>query len=410
MEKTPHRNAQRVILALAVALSTQLNFAESAEPRRHATTDEIRIGMSTALSGPASELGKDVRTGVLAAFEEANRGGGINNRRVKLLVLDDGYEPSRTAPNMRQLIEADNVSAVIGNVGTPTAIASIPIINSTGTPFFGAFTGASVLRKDPPDRYVINFRASYAEETAAMVKALVEIAGLAPKEIAFFTQRDGYGDAGFSGGLEALHAYGITDSRTVAHGRYERNTELIERGLAEILLHRTPPKAIIMVGAYAPCAKFIRKYREINFATLFLNVSFVGANSLARALGSDGEGVVITQVVPHPESDSDLAVAYRSAMRDLNPDYALSHGSFEGYISAEILKKALSTINERPDRESIVQALERLGRFQLGPLSLELSEHQHQASHAIWPTRLVGGRVLSMNWDELIAPNHKGPQ
>ena len=130
---------------------------------------------------------------------------------------------------MRRLIEEQRVLAVVGNVGTPTAIAAVPIALEARTLFFGAFTGAGVLRKEPPDRYVINYRASYAEETAAMVRALVAIAHITPEEIAFFTQRDGYGDAGFAGGIAALTQHGLKDPATVAHGRYERNTLDVEK-------------------------------------------------------------------------------------------------------------------------------------------------------------------------------------
>jgi len=204
----------------------------------HAATnrqDEIVLGMSTALSGPAADLGLDMRQGVLAGMERANRAGGVHGRHLRLIALDDGYEPARAAPNMRQLIEKDNVLAVIGNVGTPTAIAAIPIANEDRTLLYAAFTGAGVLRKDPPDRYVINFRASYAEETAAMIDALIDGAGLKIEDIAFFTQRDAYGDAGYSGGIAALRRHGLRDENAVVHVRYERNTVAVENALASLL-------------------------------------------------------------------------------------------------------------------------------------------------------------------------------
>ena len=278
-------------------------------PPAAAEDDEILLGMSTALSGPAAELGENMKTGVLAALEEANRGGGIAGRSLRLVALDDQYEPAQTVPNMRELIDEKKVVAVVGNVGTPTAVAAIPIANETKTPFYGAFTGAGVLRKTPPDRYVINYRASYAEETAAMVDALVEQAGFRANEIAFFTQRDAYGDAGFVGGIAALQRHGLASEHDVAHGRYERNTLAVENGLAEVLQADPPPRAVIMVGAYAPCARFIELARDVGLDSLFLNVSFVGAAPLLAALGEKGEGVIVTQVVPHFDSDSPIVAS-----------------------------------------------------------------------------------------------------
>jgi ABC-type branched-subunit amino acid transport system substrate-binding protein len=131
-----------------------------------------KVGMSTVLSGPSQALGQNMKQGVEAFVGWKNAQGGVHGRPLELTVLDDGYEPARAATNMRTLIDTHGVFAVLGNVGTPTAAVSAPIANEKKVPFFGAFTGAGLLRKTPPDRYVINFRASYAEETAEMVSGL----------------------------------------------------------------------------------------------------------------------------------------------------------------------------------------------------------------------------------------------
>jgi branched-chain amino acid transport system substrate-binding protein len=365
-------------------------------------TNVIILGMSTALTGPAADLGLNMRDGVLAALAEANRAGGIHGRKLELIALDDGYEPTRTAPNMRELIDKRKVVAIVGNVGTPTAIAAIPIANESRVPFYGAFTGAGVLRRSPPDRYVINFRASYVEETSAMVEALVRSAKIRPDEIAFFTQRDAYGDAGFVGGIAALKGHGLANENAVAHVRYERNTVAVEKALADLMACEPPPRAVIMVGAYAPCAAFIRLAREHELEALFLNVSFVGPSSLAGALGDAGEGVIVTQVVPHFESGLPVVREFRAAMRAVNINSTLSFGSLEGYIATRILCRAMQAIPGEPGRESIIQALENLGTFDIGlGVDLELSAQQHQASHTIWPMVLRGGRYVAFRWEEL---------
>jgi len=364
--------------------------------------EPVRLGMSTALTGPAQSLGQNMKNGVEAAILELNKSGGIKGREVQLIALDDGYEPSRTAPNMRALIEDEHVLGVVGNVGTPTAVAAIPIANELKTPFFGAFTGADVLRKTPPDRYVINYRASYAQETAAMVDGLIEQGGLKPEEIAFFTQRDAYGDAGYAGGIEALKRHGLTDEGAIAHGRYQRNTLAVENGLADIMQADTPCKAVIMVGAYAPCAAFIKLAKEVGLETRFLNVSFVGTNPLAEALGEDGEGVIITEVVPPPGGPGALADAYREAMHAFAPGAALTHGSFEGYIAMRILGEAMSRVEGELTRESIIDASESLGTFELEPgFTLSLGPDDHQASDQIWPTVIRDGLVVPFRWEQL---------
>ncbi len=355
--------------------------------------------MSTALAGPAADLGINMRDGFLAAFARANSAGGIRGHKLELHALDDGYEPSRTIPNMLSLIDEAEVLAIVGNVGTPTAIAALPIALDNKVTFYAAFTGAGILRRLPPDKYVINVRASYAEETAAMVNHLIDDGGLRPEEFAFFTQRDGYGDAGFSGGRAALEARGLKDISVIPHGRYERNTLAVEGGLADILQAKETPKAIILVGAYAPCAKFIALARELEVQAVFLNVSFVGTHALITQLGSAGEGVIITQVVPSPESDLPLVREYR---QDLPPDSAPGFGSLEGYIAGRILVRALRQDEVEFDREGVVAALERLGEFDMGiGEKLRISPRDHQGLHRVWPSIVRHGKAVPFEWQDL---------
>lgn len=396
----------RAFLVAAAALTTATGIADtggSTQQKTEGTQGVIRLGMSTVLSGPSAKLGNGVLSGVRAAIDEVNATGGINGRTVDLVALDDGYEPARAAPNTRELIEKHRVIAVIGNVGTPTAVAALPIIEQARIPLVAPFTGAGSLRKSPPDRYVINLRASYAEETAAMVENLVKTAGLKPSQIALFTQRDAYGDAGFAGAVAALKQHGLADASSVLHARYERNTTAVENAVADVLTADPQPRAVIMVGAYAPCAEFIKRCRKEGLDAAFLNVSFVGSTALADALGSEGNGVIITQVVPHPESDTPIAVRFRAAMASRSEkDRNLDFTALEGYADAQMLFAALKNIKGEPTAEGIVGALEGLGTFDLGTGSpLTLSATDHQASHRVWPTVLRGGKVITAQWSDL---------
>ena len=364
---------------------------------------ELLLGMSTALSGPLAKIGQEFRQGVLAGLERANRNGGIQGRSLRLIALDDGYEPMRAAPNVQRLINDFQVQALIGNVGTPTAIAAIPIAKEHRTLLFAPFSGAGVLRRDPPDRYVINYRASYSEEISAMVDALIEIGGLQPEEIAFFTQRDGYGDAGYVGGYRALKKHHLKSELDVLHVRYQRNSMAVENALADILMSDPLPRAIILVGAYAPCAKLIRLARQAGLESLFLSVSFVGSEALAAALPEDISGVLVTQVVPDPVTSAlPIVQEYRQDLRRLDAASPLGAVSLEGYLSARILLRALETASGPITREGIIDLLEGLGTFDLGldhPLTLSPSDHQ--ASHRIWPARLARQRVVPFDWRQI---------
>jgi branched-chain amino acid transport system substrate-binding protein len=366
-----------------------------------ANSNELTVGMTTALSGPAKALGQEMKLGVETYFNRTNKNGGVNGNILKLIALDDGYEPSNAAPNMRRLIDKENVLAVIGNVGTPTAIVTVPIANEKKTLLFGAFTGAGVLRKNPPERYVINYRASYAEETADMIVGLLNN-GIKPEEIAFFTQEDGYGDAGYNGATKALAERGYQNADKLAHGRYTRNTLNVEDGLGVILDARVEPKAIILVGSYAPCAQFIKLAREDFPDVIFLNVSFVGSVPLAKELGEAGEGVIVTQVVPHFDANLPGVQEYRKALQEFSPDSEPGFVSLEGFLAAKVFVEGLKSTTSAIDKESIIDGIESLRNLDIGiDNTIRFSKTDHQGSHKVWPTIIRNGKYVTLDWKDL---------
>lgn len=360
---------------------------------------ELPIGISAALSGPTQALGQGMKSGIEAYFNKINAAGGINGNTLKLVALDDGYEPQKCGPNMRELIDQEHVLAVIGNVGTPTAVVSVPIANEKKTLLFGAMTGAGLLRNTPPDRYIINYRASYADETAAMVDGFMKI-GIKPSEIAFFTQNDGYGNAGYQGAIEALKAKGYADAENLPHGRYTRNTVNVEDALTTIASSNSAPKAIIMVGAYKPCAAFIKMAKEFFPDTIYANVSFVGSVALAKELGDMGDGVVVTQVVPHFESDLPAIVQFRGDIAKVGgtPGFV----ALEGYLAAKIFVEGLKRAGDSVTKETIIDAIESINNFDIGTgVPVSLSKEKHQASSTVWPTVVKDGKYSKLDWADL---------
>src|SRR5262249_48362757 len=148
--------------------------------------------------------------------------------------------------------------------------------------------GAGLLRSDPPDRYVFNYRASYAEETAAVVNYLVKVKGLAPDQIVVFAQQDAYGDAGFAGVEKAIRALRVGSESPIVGLGYRRIC--VSGGAAVAQSHlvqprsRLPIKAVIMVPTYRAAAKFIEKTRDLYPDMIYTSVSFVGSPALANEL------------------------------------------------------------------------------------------------------------------------------
>src|SRR6266850_4884344 len=224
---------------------------------RGVTDQEIRFGIAAPFSGSAKELGRQMKLGIDTAFNRVNEAGGVEGRMLKLIAADDGYEPARTADAMKQLYEKDQVFGIVGNVGTPTAVVAVPYALERKLLFFGAFTGANVLRHDPPDRYVFNYRASYAEDTD--------------------------GDSGFAGVSKAVRALGVSDA-TIVRLNYKRNTVDVDDAINQLKLQKPPIKAVVMVATYRAAAKFIEKTHDLFPGLIYTNVSFVGSTALANEL------------------------------------------------------------------------------------------------------------------------------
>lgn len=356
------------------------------------TDTEIAVGMSAPFSGPAKELGRGMKTGIDIAFAAANDAGGVNGRKLKLIALDDGYEPDRAIAMMKELNEKRQVFGFIGNVGTPTAQVTVPYALEKKMVFFAPFTGAGLLRKDPPDRYVFNYRASYAEETAAAMKYLVEARKIRPSEIAVFAQQDGYGDAGFNGVAKMMRKYDRDPAQILRVG-YQRNTAEVQSAVDGILNARPRIRAVVMVPTYKAAAKFIEKVKAERPEMIFSSVSFVGAQALADELMSAGpkvaEGVIVTQVVPLPTSKSTAVLKYQ----ELLPKYSVGEkpefASLEGYLAAQLFIEGLRRAGRDFTMETFVDTLEAMKGIDLGVgaiFSFGMSEHQ--ASHKVWGTIL----------------------
>src|SRR5262245_61568201 len=386
------------------------------EPRstvRGVTASEIRFGISAAFSGPTKELGQNMYRGIEAAFRVANANGGVHGRQLRLFAADDGYEPARAAETMKQLYEREQVFGVVGNVGTPTAVVALPYALERKMLFFGAFTGAGLLRNDPPDRYVFNYRASYAEETAAVVNYLVKVRRLKPEQIAVFAQQDAYGDSGFAGVEKAIRSLRGGVASTILRLNYQRNTVDVDEAVAQLHAEqqnqqknrRLPIKAVVMVPAYRAAAKFIEKTRDLYPDMIYTSVSFVCSTALASELTLLGKkyasGVIVTQVVPALEGHSSLVLDYKAAMAKYFPGEQPDYVSLEGYVAANVLIAALKRNGPDLDTEKLVQTLENLRDLDLGlgvPVSFGRSEHQ--GVHKVWGTQLdANGRYQPIDME-----------
>jgi branched-chain amino acid transport system substrate-binding protein len=376
------------------ASSAQFTTGDPSNPAVQGISDnEIRFGIVAPFSGSAKELGRQMKLGIETVFNLVNDSGGVHGRKLKLFSADDGYEPSRTGDAMKRLLETEHIFGIVGNVGTPTAAVALPIALEHKMLFFGAFTGANLLRAIPPDRYVFNYRASYAEETEAAVRYLVRVRGVKPREIAVFAQQDAYGDAGFEGVARAIR--GLTSGYTepVLRLNYARNSVDVEGAVSQLRARKSQTRAIVMVATYRAAAKFIEMTRDRYPNMIYTNVSFVGSTALAEELMLEGawfaDGVIVTQVVPAVTGYSTAVLEYKAALTKFFPGETPDYVSFEGYVVAKILVEALRRAGPQLDTEKLIETLEGMHDLDLGlGTLLSFARSEHQASHKVWGTQI----------------------
>ena len=376
--------------------------AETPPPASMAPIDEARpgvfetrvvFGQSAVFSGPAQALGRAMRMGIEAAFRERNQAGGVHGRMLELVTMDDRYEPSFAFANTRDLITKERVFGLIGAVGTPTSRSAAPLVDSRAVPFLAPFTGAGFLRNAELES-VVNLRASYAQETEHMVERLTEDLGVT--RVAVMYQNDSYGQSGLSGVLEALARRGL---EPVATWYYERNSSAVKAAVYHIAAAN--PEAVIMIGAYQPVAKAISLLR-LDVDPVFLAVSFVGGNALARELGDEAAGVFITQVVPVPDdADTPLVTEYLAALAAFDANAEPGFVSLEGYMAGRLAIVGLEACADLT-RECFLDALRTSETIDLSGVSLQYGPGDNQGSDVVIMTVIDehGGLVPVGNLEE----------
>jgi len=351
------RSQPATYLALILALLA-LSTASAKSDEAGVSDDAILFGQAAALEGPSAVLGQRLRQGIVTAFTEINAKGGVHGRRLQLISRDDGYDPDRSVAQTLRLIDEDKVFALIGAVGTPTAMATIPITSARNVPFIGPFSGAEFLR-DLELPNVVNIRASYDAEAESFIKHLTEDRGFT--RIGIFYQDDSFGRDVL---VSVKRALAMRNLELAAEGTYERNTRAV--GSAWRMIKRAEPEAVVMVGTYGPCAEFIKLAHRSGSHPTFANISFVGATALAGELGSDGEGVVVAQVVPFPWDRSlKLVSDYQAAQKALDPTLTPDFVSLEGYLSGRLAASALEKTGPKPTRASLLRTINDFGRFDI---------------------------------------------
>lgn len=362
-------------------------------------SNDIKIGMSGDFSGPISYLGVNMKIGIETYFNTINEN---SEHKYKLISYDDKYNPITASYNVRKLIDEDKVIALLGNVGTPTSNVTIPITEEKQIVLFGAYSGGNALREFNTNRYVFNYRTSYSEEAYYIVTNLLK-KGIKPEEIAVFTQNDTYGDSGLYGVIKAFRQVGYFKLNKIAHGRYTRGTENIEKALSKLLDYDVDFKAIVMVSVDEPSVKFIKYAKEDFPNAKFYTLSPTDITKLGSKLPEYKKDIFTTQVVPILSSDAPIVQEFKENIAKYFPEKKPNLISLEGYIVAKLFVSNLDNLNKETINPNIIyKELIKLKNIDIGlGFSSSFNNIFHQYSNKVWLTTYKNKSVVEVDWHDI---------
>jgi len=374
-------------MRIAIYLLGMLALGTSAGLAAEPVGDAVKIGMVNDQSGPTKGSGRGMKIGVHAYFKAINEKGGVNGRKVELLVADDQYNPDKTVDGLLKLIEQQKIFAVVGTVGTSSGVSIIPVVKEYKLPFVAPRSGAANFRT-PVIRELFNIRASHQEEVDKLVDTLVQGGA---KRFAYFYQNDTFGLDVLACTENALKRHGLT---LTAKGSHERGTEAVTTGLAAIMAGGAPD-AIVMGSSYAPVAEFVKVARKEGLKSYMATGSFASGSNMLKIAGSAADGVLMSQVVPHLQDLSlPLTKECKEAI-DKNPEeMGFNTVTMEGCMAAKSMIMALEKAGNPPTQEGFIKAYEAMQDADMGGVKLNFSPQNHQGQSNVYLEIVQGGKLV----------------
>ncbi|HSD43413.1 MAG TPA: ABC transporter substrate-binding protein [Burkholderiales bacterium] len=370
---------------ICVAAALAAAFALPALAQRDAGGGgTILIGQSVPLSGSNKDLGEDIREGALAYLKKVNdAGGGVNGRKIELVSLDDANDTKRSETNTKTLID-QGVLALFGYGSATLSRPAMPHVEAARITFMAPFTGADPMRVF--NRFVYNHRASYADE---MEKVVDHYTTFGIKRFAIVHYDDAIGKANFGAVERALKARNLS---VVAVASLQRTQADIFKDVAKVM--QANPDVVITTTLYKHAADFVKLSRKQGSGAQFISNSFPGSTALAAALGADGLGVAMTQVVPTVTKRSiPIVKEYQEAVEKMKGKKDYSFQALEAYIAMRVLVEGIRRAGPQPTREKLLQAMDTLQNFDLGGYVVNFTPNNHNGSNYVGLTIL--GRDLA---------------
>lgn len=355
---TSFRQQARRLLVNAVAAAA---FASTTTA--HA---DITVGQTAGHTGQVAASVGEATRGAKMYFDIVNASGGVNGQKINLVSLDDKFDPKIAAANAKQLIDQGVISLFL-NRGTPHTQEIMPLLAEHKVPLVGPSTGAMVLHK-PVNYWLFNVRATYQREAE---RAIEHLSLIGMERIAIVQVNDSFGDDAVQGAMAGLAK---TNKKPVAHEKYDRAKPDFGPIVPKLL--EKQPQAVMFIGSGTAVVQGMKAVRAAGSSAQLVTLSNNASMGFIKDLGDIGYGVIVSQVFPYERSIAkpiikEISEAAQKAGVDLTPTVV------EGYVSAKVLVEGLKRAGKQPTRQSLRDALENMGRYDVGGIEVGYNAKDH---------------------------------
>ncbi len=359
---------QKMLLAsILVGCSVLVNAEEGV------TDNSILIGQTVGITGQIAGPVKEMMAGANAYFSAINKAGGVHGRKIELRSLDDKFDPALAAANAETLIKKEHVLALFQSRGTPHTEAILPLLAANKIPLIAPSTGAMMFHQ-PISPYIFNVRAKYQDEVA---KAIEQFSTVGIKKIALVHVDDTFGKDGLAGFEKAMAKQKMT---AVSINKFDRVKADLD-GVVNAVI-KSEPQAVVIIGSASTTADIIKKLRAQSASVQLMTLSNNASQSFVDTLGSAGQGVMMSQIMPSPSALSNLlGKEFKTMAADngVSPSYA----AMEGFVGAKVLVEGLKRSGRNLSREGLFKAFESMHKVDLGGLMVNYGEQDHSGSEFV---------------------------
>jgi branched-chain amino acid transport system substrate-binding protein len=331
------------------------------------------------LTGVLASSNKEALAGAQLHLDAFNARGGVQGRPVVMEQVDDGQDPARATKALDELIAQRRLLALLLVRTTPGMEAMLPAITKNGVAVVGPQTGASMVNQ-PPKREIFTLRASYQAEAEAAIR---QQHAIGVRSLGLLLADDAFGRDVLVGIEPVLKELQITP---VAVAKVDNRKPDVTLAVQQMLAKS--PQAVLLVSGSKAAADFGKAYRAKGGRSTFISLSNTSNSEYVQALGAQGYGAIVMQVMPSPFNGS-TGLAREFAAAAAQAKLPLSYAGQYGFASAKLLTMGLQKAGNAPTSASLIQALEGLGEIDLGGLRLRYGPGERTGSRFVDSTLIT---------------------